>query len=93
MIDRRSVGERAKLLPHGRSHTKPGSLLKSQISIRTWAQWDDAVLGFVEIDLVGHEGVQQLRPVLLHPDRRGHRLSMDSEHVRAEAQKHLATWD
>ena len=40
----------------GRSHTKPGSLLKSQIPIRTWAQWDDAVPGFVEIDLVGHEG-------------------------------------
>src|SRR5664280_2826637 len=40
----------------GRSHTKPGTLLKSQIPIRTWAQWDDAVPGFVEIDLVGHEG-------------------------------------
>ncbi|MDR6417668.1 transposase family protein [Pseudarthrobacter sulfonivorans] len=55
-IDRRLAGERAKLLPRGRSHTKPGSLLKSQIPIRTWAQWDDAVPGFVEIDLVGHEG-------------------------------------
>jgi hypothetical protein len=55
-IDRRLTGERAKLLPRGRSHTKPGSLLKSQIPIRTWAQWDDAVPGFVEIDLVGHEG-------------------------------------
>ncbi|WP_245413072.1 integrase catalytic domain-containing protein [Arthrobacter celericrescens] len=31
-------------------------MLKSQIPIRTWAQWDDAVPGFVEIDLVGHEG-------------------------------------
>jgi hypothetical protein len=31
-------------------------LLKSQIPIRTWADWDDAVPGFVEIDLVGHEG-------------------------------------
>jgi hypothetical protein len=40
----------------GRSHTKPGSLLKDAIPIRTWAQWDDAVPGFVEIDLVGHEG-------------------------------------
>ncbi|HEY3575271.1 MAG TPA: integrase [Arthrobacter sp.] len=55
-IDRRLTGERAKLLPRGRSHTKPGSLLKSQIPIRTWAQWDDAMPGFVEIDLVGHEG-------------------------------------
>jgi IS30 family transposase len=30
--------------------------LKSQIPIRTWAEWDDAVPGCVEIDLVGHEG-------------------------------------
>jgi hypothetical protein len=30
--------------------------LKSQIPIRTWAQWDDAVPGFVEIDLVAHDG-------------------------------------
>jgi transposase InsO family protein len=55
-IDRRLAGQRAKLMPHGRSHTKPGSLLKSQIPIRTWAQWDNAVPGFVGIDLVGHEG-------------------------------------
>jgi transposase InsO family protein len=55
-IDRRLAGERAKMTPRGRSHTKPGSLLKSQIPVRTWADWDDAVPGFVEIDLVGHEG-------------------------------------
>ena len=55
-IDRRLAGERKKLMPRGRSHTKPGSLLKSQVPVRTWAQWDDAVPGFVEIDLVGHEG-------------------------------------
>jgi len=55
-IDRKLAPERVKMLPRGRSHTKPGSLLKSQIPIRTWAEWDDAVPGFVEIDLVGHEG-------------------------------------
>ena len=57
-IDRRLAGERAKMVARGRSHTKPGSLLKSQIPIRTWADWDDTVPGFVEIDLVGHEGGQ-----------------------------------
>ncbi len=31
-------------------------LLKSQIPIRTWAGWDENMPGFVEIDLVGHEG-------------------------------------
>ena len=55
-MDRRLAADRAKMVLKGRSHTKPGSLLKSQIPIRTWAQWDDAVPGFVEIDLVGHEG-------------------------------------
>jgi len=55
-IDRRLAAQRATLMPRGRSHTKPGSLLKSQIPVRTWADWDDAVPGFVEIDLVGHEG-------------------------------------
>ena len=55
-MDRRLAPDRAKMTLRGRSHTKPGSLLKSQIPIRTWAQWDDAAPGFVEIDLVGHEG-------------------------------------
>ena len=55
-IDRRLAHEREKMRLRGRSHTKPGSLLKAQIPIRTWAEWDDAVPGFVEIDLVGHEG-------------------------------------
>jgi len=55
-MDRRLAPDRAKLAVRGRSHTKPGSLLKDSIPIRTWAQWDDAVPGFAEIDLVGHEG-------------------------------------
>jgi integrase-like protein len=55
-MDRRLAADRAKLLVRGRSHTKPGSLLKDSIPIRTWAEWNDAVPGFVEIDLVGHEG-------------------------------------
>ena len=55
-IDRRLAGERKKHELKGRSRTKPGSLLKSQIPVRTWADWDDAVPGFVEIDLVAHDG-------------------------------------
>jgi hypothetical protein len=55
-IDRRLAADRARWQVRGRSLTKPGSLLKSQIPIRTWADWDDARPGFVEIDLVGHEG-------------------------------------
>jgi len=55
-IDRHLGPERTKLGRRGMSHTKPGSLLKSQIPIRTWAQWDENEVGFLEIDLVGHEG-------------------------------------
>jgi len=40
----------------GRKGTKPGTLLKKAIPIRTFADWDDASPGFVEIDLVGHDG-------------------------------------
>lgn len=55
-IDRRLAPERKRMQLKGRSHTKPGSLLKSQIPIRTWADWNEATPGFVEIDLVAHEG-------------------------------------
>ena len=55
-IDRRLASERAKYQLKGRCTTKPGSLLKSQIPVRTWADWDDARPGFVEIDLVCHDG-------------------------------------
>ncbi|MGI8491281.1 MAG: integrase catalytic domain-containing protein [Acidimicrobiales bacterium] len=55
-IDRHLARRRAELGVRGRSHTKPGSLLKSQIPVRTWSEWDDNRPGFVEIDLVGHEG-------------------------------------
>lgn len=40
----------------GLSTTKPGALLKKAIPIRTYAQWDDARPGFVEMDLVAHCG-------------------------------------
>jgi hypothetical protein len=55
-IDRHLASERSRLGLRGRSHTKPGTLLKSQIPIRTWAQWVEDRPGFLEIDLVGHEG-------------------------------------
>ncbi|HWD23922.1 MAG TPA: DDE-type integrase/transposase/recombinase [Acidimicrobiales bacterium] len=55
-IDRRLAPSRALLMPRGRSHTKPGTLLKSQIPVRTWSEWSEDTPGFVEIDLVGHEG-------------------------------------
>jgi hypothetical protein len=55
-IDRRLAAAQQALQLKGRSRTNPGSLLRSQIPMRTWADWDDQQPGFVEIDLVGHEG-------------------------------------
>lgn len=56
-IDRllRSEKDKARL-GKGRSGTKPGTLLKHSIPIRTFADWDDARPGFTEVDLVGHDG-------------------------------------
>lgn len=42
--------------PHGLSTTKPGSLLKNLIPVRTFTEWDQDRPGFLEIDLVAHCG-------------------------------------
>jgi len=55
-IDRLLAAERKRLIIKGRARTKPGTLLKHQIPIRTFSEWDDLRPGFVEIDLVGHDG-------------------------------------
>jgi hypothetical protein len=55
-IDRLLAGEKKKQKLKGRSLTKPGTLLKHQIPIRTFSQWDENRAGFLEIDMVGHEG-------------------------------------
>lgn len=55
-IDRLLTAERRRLQVRGRGGTKPGTLLRQQIPIRTFAEWDQTQPGFVEIDLVGHDG-------------------------------------
>jgi hypothetical protein len=55
-IDRLLKPTRKKFELKGKSTTKPGSLLKKDITIRTADQWDDKKPGFVEIDLVAHCG-------------------------------------
>jgi hypothetical protein len=55
-IDRMIAGERRKQTIKGRSNTKPGTLLKHKIPIRTFSDWDEQRPGFAEIDLVGHDG-------------------------------------
>jgi Integrase core domain len=54
--DRLLQPERRKHELRGRGQTRPGTLLKHQIPIRTFADWNEQRPGFVELDLVGHDG-------------------------------------
>jgi hypothetical protein len=55
-IDRLLRSERKKHELKCRSKTKPGTLLKKHIAIRTGVEWDEDAVGFEELDLVGHDG-------------------------------------
>jgi hypothetical protein len=55
-IDRLLRPERKKYELKSRARTKPGTLLKHQVPIRTFSEWDEGKPGFLEIDLVGHDG-------------------------------------
>src|SRR3989337_2864147 len=55
-IDRVLAPERKRLFSSSKSRTKPGTLLKHKIPIKTFSEWDEQRPGFVEIDLVGHDG-------------------------------------
>lgn len=55
-IDRRLRPERARHSLKARGRTKPGTLLKHQVPVRTFSDWDESQPGFFEMDLVGHDG-------------------------------------
>ena len=55
-IDRMLAPARRRYQLRARSQTKPGTLLKHQIPIRTFSDWDELRPGFIEVDLVSHEG-------------------------------------
>jgi len=55
-IDRLLKRDRQKITLKARARTKPGTLLKNQIPIHTFADWDNAKVGFLEIDTVHHCG-------------------------------------
>jgi hypothetical protein len=55
-MDRLLVNDRERLRVRGISTTKPGTLLKKDIPLRLGTEWDDAIPGYVEIDLVAHCG-------------------------------------
>ena len=55
-IDRLLVKDRLVLKLRGISTTKPGTILKKQIAIRTEFGWNERLPGYVEADLVAHCG-------------------------------------
>ena len=55
-IDRLFKKYRKRSEIKGRSYTKSGTLLKTQIPVRTFSEWNENKVGFEEIDLVGHDG-------------------------------------
>lgn len=55
-VDRLLASTRRLNHPHGLGTTQSGLLLKHQIPIRTFSEWDDHRPGFIEADLVAHCG-------------------------------------
>jgi hypothetical protein len=55
-IDRLLAPERKRMELRGRSRTRSGGPLKSQIPFKTFADLDETSPGFVEVDLVSHDG-------------------------------------
>ncbi len=55
-IDRMLSQEKKRLEMKARSGTKPGTLLKKNIPIKTFSDWNDSLPGFLEMDLVSHNG-------------------------------------
>lgn len=54
--DRLLAKTKAQARLKGRSATRPGTLLKHHIPVRTFADWNEAQPGFCEVDLVAHDG-------------------------------------
>jgi len=55
-VDRLLRAERKKYELKSRARTKPGTVLKHQLPRRTFSEWNEGKPGFLEIDLVGHDG-------------------------------------
>ena len=55
-LERLLARERVSLRRQPRSLTKPGTLLRTRIPVRTFGEWDDVRPGFLEVDTVAHCG-------------------------------------
>jgi hypothetical protein len=55
-VDRLLAKTKRETRLKGRTTTRPGTLLKHHIPVRTFADWNDVQPGFCEADLVAHDG-------------------------------------
>ena len=55
-IDRVLRRYRTRSRRHGLSTTKPATILKNAIPLKTFSEWSETRPGFIEVDLVGHCG-------------------------------------
>lgn len=55
-VDRLLKEEKNTIRKRSMNATKSGQLLKNQIKVRTFSDWNDIVPGFIETDLVAHCG-------------------------------------
>jgi len=63
-VDRALASSRDGVPKRGLSTTRPGTLLKHQVAIKTFADWTEREPGFVEVDLVAHCGWTGAGPFL-----------------------------
>jgi len=55
-VDRLLRDKKSQVNPRGINTTRPGSLIKKHIKVRTFADWNEVTPGFMEADLVAHCG-------------------------------------
>jgi hypothetical protein len=55
-IDRRLAPQRRRQRSLPVMRIRPGSLLRDQVPLRTWTEWDHTRPGFVEIAVIRHDG-------------------------------------
>ena len=90
-IDRMLADQRSRMRLRSRTRTRPGSLLKHQIPIRTFADWDDTAPGFVEIDLVAHDGCIATGECYLHAHHDRHRHRLDHQPASSPSRSRVST--
>jgi hypothetical protein len=73
----RFLRSQRKAGPRGISTTRAGTLLKNQIPIRTFQDWNEAQPGFLEADLVAHCGIHAEGGYLYAPSAHRQRDGLD----------------